>query len=65
MAKAKKPNSKDGIGSLPSGITRLPTEEEFQLGEPEKRRLEELFEWQERSQKTHWILGQPLGVQIT
>ncbi len=65
MAKAKKPNKKDREVSLPSGITHLPTEEEFQLGETEKRLLAELFEWQERSQKTHWVLGQPLGIQAT
>lgn len=62
MAEAKNPKNKDKKVSLPSGITRLPTEEEFQLGETEKRLLAELFEWQERSQKTHWILGQPLGI---
>lgn len=30
--------------------------------EREKRLLQDLFDWQERSRGTHWILGQPLGV---
>jgi hypothetical protein len=30
--------------------------------EREKRLLQELFDWQDRSRETHWILGQPLGV---
>ena len=61
MAKAEKPKE-EGLGkSLSSGITRQPTEEEFQLGDREQRLLEDLFKWQDRSQKTHWILGQPLG----
>jgi hypothetical protein len=63
MAEAKNPEDRDREVSLPSGITQLPTQEEFQLGETEIRQLEELFDWQERSQKTHWVLGQPLGVQ--
>ncbi len=63
MAKAHGPDNKDSDSSLPSGITQQPTEEEFQLGEREKRLLEELFKWQERSEKTHWVLGQPLGAE--
>jgi hypothetical protein len=61
MARADKPEKKSTDESLSSGITRQPTEEEFQLGDREKRLLDGLFEWQDRSQKTHWILGQPLG----
>ena len=30
--------------------------------EREKRLLQDLFDWQERSRETHWILEQPLGV---
>lgn len=30
--------------------------------EREKRLLQDLFNWQERSRETHWILEQPLGV---
>ena len=63
MAEPINPKNEVMDDSLPSGITQQPTEEEFQLGETERRLLAELFEWQERSQKTHWILGQPLGVQ--
>ena len=61
MAKADNSEHKDLVESLPSGIAQQPTEEEFQLGEREKQLLEDLARWQERSQKTHWILGQPLG----
>ena len=43
------------IISQPSEVDLLPTERE-------KRLLEDLFDWQERSRKTHWILGEPLGV---
>lgn len=61
MTKANDPKKKDLELSLPSGITQQPTEQEFQLGDREKRLLKDLFEWQERSKNTHWILGQPLG----
>jgi hypothetical protein len=30
--------------------------------EREKRLLQDLFDWQERSRGTHWILEQPLGI---
>ena len=43
-------------------IVSQPSEEDLIPTEREKRLLQELFEWQERSSKTHWILGQPLGV---
>ena len=43
------------------GILQQPTEEQFRLTDAQKRLLEDLFEWGERSRKTHWILGRPLG----
>ncbi len=43
-------------------IISQPSNEDLVPTEREKRLLEDLFEWQERSRKTHWILGQPLGV---
>lgn len=43
--------------------TQQPSEEGFQLTEREKKLLEGLFDWQKHSNKTHWILGQPLGLQ--
>ena len=46
---------------LAPGITQQPSEEEFRLSEEEKFLLEQLFEWKERSEKTPWVLGQPLG----
>lgn len=42
-------------------IISQPSEEDLIPTEKEKRLLQELFEWQERSRKTYWILGQPLG----
>ncbi len=42
-------------------IISQPSEEDLLPTEREKRLLEDLFDWQERSSKTHWILGQPLG----
>lgn len=36
--------------------------EKFKLTEDQKRLLRELYEWKERSRKTNWILGEPLGV---
>ena len=43
-----------------NGFIKLPTEEEFKLPEREKRLLEHLFDWQEQSAKTKWVLGEPL-----
>ena len=43
-------------------ITSQPSEKDLAPTEREKRLLQELFEWQDRSLKTHWVLGQPLGV---
>ena len=42
-------------------IVNQPSEEDLVPTEREKRLLQDLFDWQERSSKTHWILGQPLG----
>ena len=43
-------------------IMSQPSEEDLVPTEREKHLLQELFDWQDRSRKTHWILGQPLGV---
>jgi len=63
MARAKETNKKVTGESLPSGITQQPSKEDFRLGEREQDLLKELFKWQERSENTHWVLGQPLGIQ--
>lgn len=38
------------------------SDEDLRPTEREKQLLQDLFDWQERSRKTHWILGQPVGV---
>ena len=38
------------------------SEEDIRPTEREKQLLQDLFDWQERSRKTPWVLGQPLGV---
>jgi hypothetical protein len=43
-------------------IVSQPSEEDLIPTEREKRLLQELFEWQERSRKIHCVLGLPLGV---
>ncbi len=43
-------------------ITSQPSEKDLLPTEREKRLLQDLFDWQDRSSKTHWVLGQPLGV---
>lgn len=48
---------------LAPGISRQPSEEEFQMTKREKLLLQGLFDWEERSHNTHWVLGQPLGFQ--
>ena len=37
------------------------SEDAFKPTEREKQLLQDLFDWQERSRKAHWILGQPVG----
>ncbi len=46
---------------LPEGITAMPSKESFELDDEAKHYLRELFRWQEQSEKTHWVLGKPLG----
>jgi len=46
--------------SSPQIISDL-TAEDLQLGERELRLMEALFDWGERSAKTHWVLGKPYG----
>ncbi len=36
--------------------------EKIGLTEEQKRLLRELYDWQERSRETNWVLGEPLGV---
>jgi hypothetical protein len=66
MAKSK--HSRESAGQpaklsvkVSTRIVSQPSEEDLIPTEREKRLLQELFDWQERSSKTHWILGQPLG----
>ena len=42
-------------------IVSGPTPDDLKLGEREIRLMEELFDWGERSAKTHWVLGKPYG----
>jgi len=42
-------------------ILRQPSADELRPSERERRLLQDLFDWQERSGKTNWIPGQPLG----
>lgn len=35
---------------------------DFSLTDDQKRLLQDLYDWQERSRETNWILGEPLGV---
>lgn len=43
---------------IPCGLS----DEDLRPTEREKKLLQDLFDWQERSRKTHWVLGQPVGV---
>ena len=36
--------------------------DELQPSDRERQLLLDLFEWEERSRKTHWVLGEPLGM---
>jgi len=47
---------------LAPGVLYQPTIEQWRLTDTQKRLLQNLFEWEERSRKTHWILGKPVGV---
>ena len=49
------------LAKVSTKIVSQPSKEDLIPTEDEKRLLQELFDWQERSNKTHWILGQPLG----
>ena len=42
-------------------IVSQPSKQDLVPTKKEQRLLQDLFDWQERSSKTHWILGQPLG----
>lgn len=66
MAKSKHLQESAGQTAKPSvkvstKIVSQPSKEDLVPTEREKRLLQDLFDWQERSSKTHWILGQPLG----
>ena len=43
--------------------THQSSEDKFQIGDREKKLLKDLFDWSEKSDKTHWVLGRPLGAQ--
>lgn len=45
-------------------IVKQPAKDALVPTEREKRLLQDLFDWQERSSGTHWVLEQPLGVRI-
>lgn len=67
MAKLK--HSKKSAGQIAKSSVKIstkivsqPSKEDLIPTEREKRLLQDLFDWQERSRKTHCVLGQPLGV---
>ena len=67
MAKPKHSTRDSNKGEQPPReattiIVRQPSESELAPTETERRLLQDLFDWQERSRETHWILEQPLGV---
>lgn len=41
------------------GILLQPSEADLIPTEQEKRLLQALFDWQDRSAKCHWVLGEP------
>ncbi len=55
-------SKQSGHRYLPSAISRQPSDKEFKIAEREKRLLQELFDWEERSRNTRWVLGQPIGI---
>jgi len=66
MGKSKHSQESAGQLSKPTvkvstKIVSQPSEKDLIPTEREKRLLQDIFDWQERSSKTHWILGQPLG----
>jgi hypothetical protein len=57
---------KNNMTNLPkpdTGVIQQPTQEDLRPSERESRLLQDLFDWAERSGKTHWVWGQPLGIQ--
>ena len=40
---------------------RVPKPEDLELTPEEKQALKNFLDWEKRSAKTHWILGQPVG----
>ena len=53
--------AKTSVNKVSVRIVSQPSKEDLVPTEREKRLLQDIFDWQERSNKTHWILGQPLG----
>lgn len=41
-------------------IIAQPTEEDLRPTEQEKRQMQELWDWEEQSKKTDWVLGEPV-----
>ena len=54
-------NTQTNGGELQTENDQQVNENEFRLTEREKTLLRELFDWENRSNKTRWILGQPQG----
>ena len=46
----------------PGDKIKLPDKDIFELSDKDKRLLQNLFDWQERSKNTYWVLGEPLEV---
>ena len=63
--KKRKCDARQIVQSQDGGSVRIPcglSDKDLRPTEREKQLLQDLFDWQERSRKTHWVLGQPLGV---
>ncbi len=46
-------------GEVKAMFSSAPTAEELQPTVEERRLLDDLREWQEKSAQSHWVLGQP------
>ena len=52
----------EAIEQVPQTIfLRVPKPEDIELTPQEKQALKNFLDWEKRSAKTHWILGQPVG----
>lgn len=55
------PDESQAPTDLPLGISAQPTEEQFHMSEREMALIDDLYDWGDRSNATHWVLGKPLG----